>query len=196
MARGRGEHRHNRKLGSWKIKLYKLNTRVSTVYYVEFSTLCVPRYLKKIGSVKIQLKDVNHRRGKDEKTERDESGKLCLNRDSEKSTQSGRDPPFQSSDCLFFSFILLTFRVLNVFCFQVWVLASIHVSKCFICLPVHGNYNSSVFEAVCRSKVCEVSKLSTDVSLKLDMGNRMVVIKKLTNKYYLFYRDVMFLNHT
>ena len=35
MARGRGEHRHNRKLGSWKIKLYKLNTRVSTVYYVE-----------------------------------------------------------------------------------------------------------------------------------------------------------------
>lgn len=96
----------------------------------------------------------------------------------------------------FSSFVLLTFRVLNVFCFQVWVLASIHVSKCFICLPVHGNYNSSVFEAVCRSKVCEVSKLSTDVSLKLDMGNRMVVIKKLTNKYYLFYRDVMFLNHT
>ena len=72
-------------------------------------TLCVPRYLKKTGSVKIQLKDVNHRRGKDEKTERDESGKLCLNRDSEKSTQSGRDPPFQSSDCLFFGFLAFLF---------------------------------------------------------------------------------------
>ena len=35
MARGGGEHRHNGKLGSWKIKLYKRHKRVSTVYYVE-----------------------------------------------------------------------------------------------------------------------------------------------------------------
>lgn len=49
------------------------------------------------------------------------------------------------------------------------------------------------FQAVCRAKRCEVSKLSRDIPLKLHMGNRMVVMKRLTNKYYLIYRDVMFL---